>query len=45
MNGLKLAATALVLAALAGCASEPSWNSSQFPQQPEYGVASAQASK
>ena len=33
-------AVCFVAFALAGCASEPTWNTSVFPEQPTYGGAS-----
>ena len=37
----KLVALGLLALALAGCASDPVWNYSVFPPQPEYGTAQA----
>ena len=37
----KLVALGLLAFALAGCASDPVWNYSVFPPQPEYGTAQA----
>jgi len=37
----KIIAASLIALALGGCAAEPTWNTSQFPPQPEYGMSTA----
>jgi outer membrane biogenesis lipoprotein LolB len=43
MNRLKLVAAAVVAAALSACSAAPTWNTGQFPHQPEYQASTAQA--
>ena len=44
MNRWKLAAACATALALAACSATPTWNTGSFPQQPEYGMVTAQAS-
>jgi len=43
MNKLNVATAALLALTVAACSGAPTWNTSVFPQEPQYGTGGAKA--